>query len=343
MNLTAIKNIVVHRVGNKIREEDIRFSHASLNLNEELKTLLLKYFLSPFNSVEYFNFSLEKELKNEVYESVSRIFNEPDELYEQSIILAKHLYAQSLHPKVKTGEFFVVYFEKCMTGNEEVDAIGLFKAENKEPFLKVYPKGDNFEIENHEGINIGKLEKGCLIFRTEKEKGYLVSLIDTTGRGSNAQYWKDDFLHLKPREDDYFHTKNVLNLCKSFVVEKLPEDFGVSKADQAIMLNRSVDYFKQNEVFEMDDFTEGVIQQPDVIEAFKEYKDHFEREKDIRFHDGFDISGPALKKQQRVFKSVIKLDKNFHIYVHGNREMIIRGVDEESGMHYYKLLYKDES
>ena len=50
----------------------------------------------------------------------------------------------------------------------------------------------------------------------------------------------------------------------------------------------------------------------------------------------------AVKKQARVFKSVIKLDKNFHIYVHGNRELIEKGYDGAMGKHYYKIYFDVE-
>ena len=49
----------------------------------------------------------------------------------------------------------------------------------------------------------------------------------------------------------------------------------------------------------------------------------------------------AVKKQARVFKSVLKLDKNFHIYIHGNRELIEQGV-EKDGRKFYKLYFESE-
>ena len=39
---------------------------------------------------------------------------------------------------------------------------------------------------------------------------------------------------------------------------------------------------------------------------------------------------------------VIKLDKNFHLYVHGSRELIEQGIDEE-GRKFYKIYYTEES
>ena len=38
-------------------------------------------------------------------------------------------------------------------------------------------------------------------------------------------------------------------------------------------------------------------------------------------------------------KSVIKLDKNFHIYVHGGEGLIRKGYDPETGMAFYQLYF----
>ena len=58
--------------------------------------------------------------------------------------------------------------------------------------------------------------------------------------------------------------------------------------------------------------------------------------------DVFEISGNAVKKQQRVYKSVLKLDKNFHIYIHGDRELIEKGFDDGKSMNYYKVYFREE-
>lgn len=50
----------------------------------------------------------------------------------------------------------------------------------------------------------------------------------------------------------------------------------------------------------------------------------------------------AVKKQTRSLKSIIILDENFHIYVHGHRELIEQGVDEK-GRKFYKIYYSEES
>jgi len=339
-----IQSIALHYVGNKLNDEGIRFSKSELLTDDNINGLLFTYFLSPFKSDEYYNLYHDSDLNlNEVYAFASEIFDNPALLYSHSVNLAKHLYEQSIHPKVKGGELYTVYFRDCIVDGETVDAIGLFKSETKDTFLKVYPQNESFVVESEAGININKLDKGCLIFNTERDKGYLISVVDNLNKGGEAQYWMDHFLHVRPRKDEYYQTKNVLSLCKNFVVQKLPSEFEMSKADQADLLNKSVKFFKENESFDMDNFANEVIQAPDVINSFKSYKTEFEVEHDIQLSDNFNISNAAVKKQSKVFKSVIKLDKNFHIYVHGDNEQIVKGFDPVSGMNFYQLFFKEES
>ena len=338
-----LETIILHKVGNKSRDEDIRFSKSELKLDGAVKELLLKYFLSPFKTEEYFNLHHESDINlNEVYSFVSRIFENSADIHEQSVNLAKHLYEQSTHPKVKEGEFYVTYLKDCVLDGEAMDAVGLFKSESRETYLKVYPNGDTFDIDSEDGVNINKLDKGCLIFNSDQEKGFLVATIDNLNKGNEAQYWKDDFLKVKSRQDNYFHTQHLMSLCKTFVEERLPEEFEVNRVEQADLLNKSVAFLKEKETFDLREFQNEVIRQPELIESFQNYKSTYETERDIEILPEFDIHDAAVKKQTRFMKSVIKLDKNFHIYVHGRSENILKGYDEERGMHFYQLFFKEE-
>ncbi|WP_163717745.1 nucleoid-associated protein [Mangrovibacterium lignilyticum] len=342
-NNTTLQTLVLHRVGNRTNDEGIQLASSGLLVTDELKELLGHYFMVSFRSNEYFNFDHETNLDlNEGYVYASKIFDDPKVLYEQSVNLAKHLYEQSTHPKIKGGEFYTVYFKDCIVEGTNCDAVGLFKSENKETFLKVQQANDGFELKSQRGVNINKLDKGCLIFNTEKDQGYVVAVVDSVSRGSEAQYWVDDFLHLRPRKDEYHQTQNLLTLCKNFIVNELPQQFEVSKADQVDYLNKSVDFFKKQDKFEITDFARQVINQPEVIDSFNRFKDQYQRDQALDIPDRFNISESAVKKQSRVFRSVIKLDKNFHIYVHANRQLIEQGVDEQ-GRKYYKIYYDQES
>ena len=54
--------------------------------------------------------------------------------------------------------------------------------------------------------------------------------------------------------------------------------------------------------------------------------------------DNFKISSQAVKKQSRIFKSVLKLDRNFDIYIHGDKNLIEKGT-EKDGRKYYKIYW----
>ena len=56
-------------------------------------------------------------------------------------------------PKSEAGEFYTVYFDDCIIDGETVDAVGLFKSENKDTFLKVFPSGNDFDVDSEQGIN----------------------------------------------------------------------------------------------------------------------------------------------------------------------------------------------
>ena len=340
---SKIRELAIHRVGNKATNDEVYISQTSCFISENLNETLTNYFISSFKSEEYYRLFHEKDKNlNEVYNYVSSIFNNPDSLYDESVFLAKHLYENSVHPKIKGGEFYVVYFKDCIINEETVDAVGLFKSENKDTFLKVYHSGDGFEIESEQGININKLDKGCLIFNTEREDGYVVAVVDNTNKGAEAKYWTDDFLGVRPRQDEFYNTRNLLTLCKDFVTKEMPNEFDMSKADQAELLNNSVKFFKENEEFDMDEFTSEVMAQPDIIESFNRYKDDYQQDRDIDIADSFTISNSALKKQASSFKRVINLDQNIQIVIKGNRSQIEQGEDE-NGRKFYKIYYSEES
>jgi len=339
--LKQIDKLIIHSVGNKNNGEGVRFSDSFSDFRNSEKDIL-HLINNSFKLDELFQFYFIPELTlNPVYQFVSVMFQEKESFVGQSKNCARLLYDYSTHPKIKGGEFYTVYFKDCIIDGETVDAVGLFKSENKETFLKVFPKGEGFEIESEKGININKLDKGCLVFNTDKENGYVVAIVDNTNKGTEAQYWIDDFLHVRQRKDEYYNTQNVLSFCKHFVKDELPQQFDISKADQIDLLNKSVEFFKKKDNFNIEEFANEVIKQPDVIEKFNQFKSKYQKEYELEIADNFVISENAVKKQTRILKSVIKLDKNFDIYIHGDRNLIEQGHDEKGK--FYKVYYQEES
>lgn len=340
-DFTKVISVSISIVGNKTDNEQLLLPKKGIKVLTEMEKQLHTFFLSSFTTAEYYQLFHESAISlNEVYSYVSRIFDAPGTLYEQSVNLAKHLYEQSTHPKIKGGEFYTVYFKDCIVDGETVDAIGLFKSENKDTFLKVLREGGNFNLESEQGINIKKLDKGCLIFNKDRENGYVVAVVDNTNKGIDAQYWIDDFLHVRQRKDEYANTENVMAMAKQFITKELPKEFEVPKADQIDLLNRSLQFFKEKDSFDIEEFANEVIEQPEVIESFKSYKKNYEEEHAMEIDDSFAISQHAFKKQQRSYKRIIRLDKKIQIIIDGNRDHIEQGEDEKGK--YYKVYYSTE-
>lgn len=342
-----LAELSVHRVGNKSNDEFYSLSDQSLHIKDEMLNQLLKqYFLSPFQKVnEVYRFTHpNNDLSlNEIYQFAKAVFDDGTLFHESSKKMATYLYEVATHPKIKSGELYVGYFENVQIEGELHDVIGIFRSEDKESYLKVYPEQSGFGISyEQEGININKLDKGCLIFNTEKEEGYRVVVVEQTNRSSEAVYWKDEFLRLKIRNDNFNQTQNVMGIYKNFVTEKLDQEFDVEKKDKIDLLNRSMKYFKEKDTFDMDEFSNEVIANKEGIDLFKSYKQTYEEEFDTKIADSFDISNAAVKKQAKDFKSILKLDKNFHVYIHGNKDLIEKDYDAEKGMNCYKLYFKEE-
>ncbi|MBX3257390.1 MAG: nucleoid-associated protein [Chitinophagaceae bacterium] len=339
-----LKQVIIHKVGNPSRGEELKLSPAPVALNDEMVSkLLTRYLLGAFNENEQYRFAHLSDLKlNEVYNYVSQVFEAPEKFVTVSALLATFLYGRSTHVKVKEGELYVALFEEVPFENDHVKALGIFKSETKETFLKIKPLADQWELTQEEGINIHKLDKGCLVFKTAADEGYKVCVVDAVNKQGDTQYWVNDFLQVIPRADSYHHTDKYLSLCKSFVTNEYAEKFDISKGDQIDMLSRSMEYFKTREQFSLKEFTEEVIHHPEVVDTFMDYKRNFEASRNYEIEDEFDIHLSAVKKQQKVFKSVLKLDKNFHIYIHGRRDLIEKGVDEMTGKKFYKLYFDEE-
>ena len=339
-----ISHLSVHEVGNKNNGGQLYASSQNIEVDDEnLIALLQHYFLKPFTQQEFWQFTSSNDdvNLNPVYSYAKQVFDNPESFHLQSINMAKHLFECTNHPNIKDGDLYVAYLHHAKVGDEICDAIGLFKSEQKEAFIKTKRKGKEYDIKADEGINIDKLDKGCIIFNLNEDIGYKIAIIDKAGRGAEASYWKDDFLQVKTCADDYNFTRNFLNVTKAYVTQQLTEEFEVSKADQIDLLNKSVNYFKDNERFVAEDFAATVFEDKSVINSFNQFKNTMQHDADLDLSDGFDINNQAVKKQARVFKSVLKLDKNFHVYIHGNRNLIEKGEDD-NGRKYYKLYYDNE-
>lgn len=337
-----VDKFIIHFIGNKNNGEGVRLSDDLTdfkNIEEQIKGLIN----NNFKVEELYQFFFLPSLElNPIYQFVKSIFQDKNTFVEHSKNAGRYLYDKSTHPQIKGGELGMLLFSNCQFNSKVVDCVGFFKSENKDTILKIDTVKNGYGLTEVKGINTRKLDKGCLIFNTNKENGYVVAIVDNTNKGIEAQFWKEDFLGVRVLNNDYHQTNQFLGIAKKFVTKQISEEFEVSKADKIDLLNRSVDYFKTHENFDKNEFENEVFQDSGIIESFRNFNNSYRQENKLELTNNFEISPQAVKKQARVFKSVLKLDKNFHIYIHGNKDLIEQGVDKD-GRKYYKIYYEEES
>ncbi len=339
--------LAVHYVGNKGLGEDLTLTEKEVRLNNDfLKDTVSNYFTLPFKDDIYYSFKGKNEMHfHDVKGYVEDLFKDKSLFIECGKHIAEHLYNQSMHPKIKGGELTIAYFRDAMVDGVVCDAIGIFKSENKRTFLKVNQLNeDEFEFESENGIDIQKLDKGVLIFNTQQETGYKASVIDTSNKVSDAAfYWVEDFLNLQLIENSYYHTQGFLRTYKGFCEEILTEENNVKKENQMVMQNRSIDFMKAKSEFHLDEFKKEVLVQPELVEAFETYQETYNEKMDLTPPKTFEVSQNAVKKNSKIMKSTIKLDKNFVINVNAVSDLMEKGFDEEKGLKYYKIYFTNES
>lgn len=334
---SEMTKLVIHQVGNKANDEGMSLSNGLIVLDDLLYNLLSKYFLRPFVKSETYMFSHKLGLAyNEVYSEVSKVFDDIGYFVNFSQNISRFLYEQSNHPKIKAGEFYVVYFRNCILDGQLVDAIGLFKSENKDTFIRINSVEGGFCVESESGININKLDKGCLIFNAQREHGYVVSVVDNTNRGE-AKYWVDDFLQVKRRNDDYAQTQNTLALCKEFV-RQIPS---ANRVEKAQMMNRVIDGLSTDQI-DVEELLTDVFGEEIVQTQFAGYRSMYEDKHQIEISSQFLPQKQAISRRLTSSLTTIKLDENFELKLLNSHASIERGYDPQNGMNYYKLWFREE-
>lgn len=337
--------VSIHGIGSKQENEGVLLSdRPNIIETDELKGSLLKYFFSSFREPAFhsFHFSSGDLSLNAIYKFATQIFENPTRFHEISIDIAEQLYEKSNHPNIKNGDLMMSYIRDVLVEDELVDAIAIIKSESKDTFLKLEKASKAIKLNLDKGVNIEKMDKACIILNTEKEDGYKLCIADKLNKKSEAQFWKSDFLNVINRSDDYHMTKDYIQATKGFVKERLKPLFEIDKTDEAAILNRSKNYFKNETEFNEDDYKKTVFQDDKAVALFDEYSKDLAEEKTVYLAPSFSVSDAAYKNQSSVFKSVLKLDKNFHVYIHGDRDLIQRGSDED-GRKFYKIYYETES
>lgn len=341
-----IKNLIIHKVGNKSKDENCIVSNNLINIDEELATNIINYCFTPFSKqVEILKFHHHSDLNlNPLYSFSKKLFNN-DKLFQQiSENILDHLYNQSNHPHIKIGELVIVYFSDMIFEDQLTEAIGVYKFERRQKFFNFTHNSNSLNISIREGVSSKRIDKGCLIINSNSDDGFRVMSIDNNNY--DTEYWKNRFLNTKFVQDMYYHTSNYIDFVKQFSEDVIENKKG--KDEQIAFLNKSINYLSNNDDVNIRDFANSVIDDRDLKNEFLDYKTKFEQKHDTQIKEEFEVSQSSIKKKKRAIKSLIKLDTNIQIKLDNkdpetNMQYLEKGYDKVRGMHYYKVYYNNES
>jgi len=342
----SMERVILHKLGNKSRDESFNISENEQKLTDDVQEAMLTYFLKGINLEQQYEFNHEHDLSmNHINKVCSSIFSNPKEnLYDGSVSILKYLYDKSNNPKIRGGELYVAYFTGCIVNDELVDAIGIFKSETKGTFINHQLDSESeFKISLAEGVDVSKLDKGTIIFNTNREEGYRLANIKL--KVSEAKYWNDEFLTITEVRDSSWYTKNYMEMCSKFSKKGFKED---TKDNAVKFLNRNKDFFENYKELDESVYKEVVLGDDfEKRELFDAHKITFQEERDIEdtAETPFTISKKSVKaNSNKMFKCDIKLDTDFVLKVgtSDSEEFLERGFDEEREMNYYKVYFNSE-
>lgn len=222
-----IRRFITHFVGNKLRDEGILISKEAAELDENVGSIILRNYLGGIRNSEIFRFFHESDTNlNEIKVFSESIFDSDETFAVTSEKIAKHLYSKSTHPSVPGGDLFIVLFSGVLVGEEEVDALGIFKTETKEDFLSVHEENGALLVRGSLGIDPRNLQKAAII-----PMGH--DFLYASERGSSTAYWLDEFLKVQKLPTKKSAASYVARLVKE-TVREIGEPEAVASYQQEI-------------------------------------------------------------------------------------------------------------
>lgn len=337
-----VTHMIVHHIGNKSNGEGVGFSREELNF-KTIELELLKLIERSFNNDDFYHFYYEGTVDlNPVYSFSRAIFNNPQEIVNQSNHIAKILYDCSVHPKIKAGELSVIYLTGYELDGEPVDALALIKSETRQSVLQLDRTNDGFVVSMNDAINLSKVEKGCLIFNVDESEGYRIAIVDNSSSSGDAKYWKDSFLHVSSYNGAHHQTSNLINLAAEFISDTVAGDSNIPSVEKAMIANRSKQVLAEveEESITFDEYVHAVFKDSKLEEKFSQFAEE-NASAELLKSDTIYVERKAINKRRSKI-STIHLDDNFDLLIKDGEERILRGYDEDAGMNFYKLFFEKE-
>jgi len=340
---SRLLGLSAHRVQHG-EHAQLHLSEKAIHITPSIEEALVNSLVLPMIDREedfQFTFSNDDHKLNPLFQLSNTIFQSNEDFHRTGQSMIKHLFQCSNHPNIKSGDVIIMYIEDIPYYDELVSGIGIFKSESLEQYITFDQDEQQININIELGLSVNKLDKAALILNTDGDQGFIVKMSDRTNGKQEAQYWEQDFLNVKTKDNPYHTTTKYMNLTESYLKHQINQEFDIDPLHQKVLLKESIDFFKENPSFTQEEYKNHVLQNTDVMESFDSFSAGYQRELEVKFDDTITVSPKAIKKSQKYFKSVLKLDKNFHIYIHGDHSQIERGTDSD-GRKFYKVYYQEE-
>lgn len=243
LGLSSVSQFIIHRIGNKIREEELILSEKKPPITESISELILRSYLKGLtNKQNQYEFHHETSIEyNEVYSYTKKYFCGEIDFIQFSKVIARLLYAKSLHPNINKGDLFVVEFKDLLINNKNSRAIGLYKFETLDDFLTINSKNNELTIQHFAGINPKLIDKGALIV----EETNVVYALDRAS--SKTKYWLDDFMQIKKFADTTTCEKILLETTKG-ITQKIKNPVDVAEFINRLRLSSNESDIKEDDI-----------------------------------------------------------------------------------------------
>jgi hypothetical protein len=228
--------------------------------------------------------------------------------------------------------WFSAAWDNFQVDEYEGPALGFYFARERSNFLNM----NGAEPIVLRGLPLKKPEFGCLIYPDGMD-GYHLYMNEP-----GPSVWSSRIFPFLRQTDDAYHAKEFFKMCKSFSEDVIVKEQHQPREQQVSFLSDSLQYTSDNKAVNFENFKQEVLKEPAIIDAFDQYQEKYTEQRQWNPPDQFAVTDQMQNQAKKFVKSVIKLDKNFHIYVHGNKERIEKGFDENRKLHYYQLWFDAE-
>ncbi|MGL5042794.1 MAG: nucleoid-associated protein [Culicoidibacterales bacterium] len=339
LTYAKVEKLVVHHVGAVAQEEGYFLSKNVISdISEIFNEQLQEIFLAVFSKNDIYHFTHENELKfNQLHVYAHNIFADAANFLEYSEGIVRNLYAVSGHPNIKSGDLWVIHLSNCVFDGSTTDAVGIFKVEDKDFFIKNDFVVDEFSVSSDSGITRKNVEKGCLIFDAQFALGHRVLTIDRLNR-QDSLYWKESFLNIRKLEDEKFMAENFAKMFSKYVANA-DEGF----LDKAVVVKATTQYLEEAKELNVASFIHDNFDNPEQEVIFKQVFEKYEQANGITFPDTISLEDEVRQKLTTKMRKIVKLSPEISIVIKDLEQLdesyIEKGFDEVKGKKFIKVYY----